>query len=71
MTAARTDVYSSSRAWKRRCRRTDADECAHTLALLPTPHDLRHTYASDVLRVGRTPRAVADLLGHSDASLEL
>ena len=50
---------------------TDDDECAHELAALPTPHDLRHTYASDMLRTGRTPRAVADLLGHADASLVL
>ena len=50
---------------------SDEDECAHALAPLPTPHDLRHTYASDMLRTHRTARAVADLLGHSDASLVL
>ena len=49
----------------------DEDECEHTLAPLPTPHDLRHTYASDMLRTGRTARAVADLLGHADVSLVL
>jgi integrase len=49
----------------------DADDCEHELAPLPTPHDLRHTYASDMLRTGRTVRAVADLLGHADASLVL
>ncbi len=52
-------------AWK------DEDDCEHTRAPLPTPHDLRHTYASDMLRTGRTARAVADLLGHADASLVL
>lgn len=49
----------------------DDDRCAHKLAPLPSPHDLRHTYASHMLRAGRTARAVADLLGHSDASLVL
>jgi len=49
----------------------DDDECAHELGPLPTPHDMRHTYASHMLRAGLTARAVADLLGHSDASLVL
>ena len=50
---------------------THDDGCDHVLAPLPTPHDLRHTYASDMLRTGRTARAVVDLLGHADASLVL
>lgn len=34
-----------------------------------TSHDLRHTYASDLLDLGFSTVAVAELLGHKDASL--
>lgn len=50
---------------------TKEDECEHELGPLPTVHDLRHSYASHALRAGLTARAVADLLGHADASLVL
>lgn len=36
---------------------------------LPRFHDLRHTFASHALAAGSSTHAVAELLGHSDASL--
>ena len=38
---------------------------------LPRFHDLRHTYATDALGAGLGAHAVAELLGHADASLVL
>jgi integrase len=69
--STRTALGTCSLCATRHVEWTDDDDCAHVLAALPTPHDLRHTYASDMLRTGRTARAVADLLGHADASLVL
>lgn len=40
-------------------------------APLPRFHDTRHAFASHALAAGLTPRAVAALLGHSDAGLVL
>lgn len=69
--ATRTALGTCSACSTRYPEWADGDDCEHALDALPTPHDLRHTYASDMLRTGRTARAVADLLGHADASLVL
>src|SRR5690606_4833882 len=36
-----------------------------------TLHDLRHFYASALIRAGLSPRAVADRLGHASAAMTL
>ena len=36
-----------------------------------TPHDLRHTAASLVIRGGANPKAVQTMLGHQSAALTL
>jgi integrase len=42
-----------------------------TLPVKTTPHDLRHHYASVLLAAGESVIAVAELLGHEDATLVL
>jgi integrase len=46
-----------------------ACRCAGMAQPWPRVHDLRHAYATHLLRAGLTAHAVARLLGHSDAGL--
>ncbi len=37
----------------------------------PSPHDLRHTYASELIAAGTDIKLVSELLGHSDVAITL
>jgi integrase len=51
------------RAWKRAAKKAKLSEP------LPRFHDARHAYAAHALAAGLSAHAVAEILGHSDASL--
>ena len=59
-------------AWRRLIAGTAGTPPLVSLAApLPRFHDLRHTYATHMLAAGRSVHAVAELLGHGDATLVL
>lgn len=48
-------------AWVEACEQAKVDDLRM--------HDLRHTFASDMLRAGTSPKVVADLMGHTTLQL--
>lgn len=64
-----TATATPSRRRRFRATRSPAPAAADIELPWPRVHDLRHAYATHLLRAGLTAHAVARLLGHSDAGL--
>lgn len=46
-------------------------DCVYSMEFVPTPHQLRHTYASNLIQAGVDPKTVQYLLGHEHSRITM